>query len=405
MPLPSRSLATSSIRCACRSASWRIGGSRAITESCGLGRSSAGTISAPASIETRAGRAAKRGRNRFAGRRARSARERIAPLAADEPPLGRDEVEVSPCDVERRLVVRACGRGRRRASRPRTPARRRAASPVPPSASTAIAVSPTVGPHADRGDQQRDQPEHRDRGRVQRRARDRPDALGDRHGEHADGHAPPGRTRPRRTTRRSHRRRRCGGEPGPDAERAPDPARRRAIRAGSAGTNTASCPRVGAAGAALQQSPRHQVSLRVGRRRGRGRRSRQRRVGVTSWTDRTMRMSDSTSQAVSALRPVRVALDAELDRPVVDLPRRCSGRPDGRPRTGRRTVGDHPDDPAVVAEPGLGAADHVGLGGERVEPQERPGRPPLERLDERSRSAADRAGRPPVRHRRPRSRR
>ena len=62
-PLSSRSLATSSIRSAWRCASSRIWRFCAITASCGLGSSTAGISSTPATSATIAGRTATRGRN------------------------------------------------------------------------------------------------------------------------------------------------------------------------------------------------------------------------------------------------------------------------------------------------------------------------------------------------------
>ena len=112
---------------------------------------------------------------------------------------------------------------------------------------------------------------------------------------------------------------------------------------------------------------------------------RQRRVGVTSWTDRTMRTTASDQPGDGALRPEAVADDAERagrSRRRSRCRPRCRDRsglarrdgPDRRRSADRRedrSVGHERDVPAAVAEAGLDAADDVGLGEERVEPDER----------------------------------
>ena len=132
--------------------------------------------------------------------------------------------------------------------------------------------------------------------------------------ELGDGDRPRAPSRPRRTIRRSHRRRRCGGERGADR------VERRVERA------VEGLARIGRDERAAVRRP-----APVAARRGRGsvrlmrparrcpraapaaeaRRSRQRRVGETSWTDRAMKTTDRTSQVDDALRPEPIALGAE----------------------------------------------------------------------------------------------
>ena len=69
--------------------------------------------------------------------------------------------------------------------------------------------------------------------------------------------------------------------------------------AGSAGMNGGAGCAAGPACRPGPADPRHHASLPAGRRRGRGTRRRQRRVGDTSWTDRTMRMSAAMTIAAT----------------------------------------------------------------------------------------------------------
>ena len=121
---------------------------------------------------------------------------------------------------------------------------------------------------------------------------------------------------PRRTRRRSHSRRRCGASARPHRDQLPGPAVRSGRRAGRAGRPAQVRP-VAPGDAAVRRRTAGVIRPRP-RRSARPRRSRQRRVGDTNWTDSSRKTTASTSQA-----------------------RRSSARAcRGSPRTRRRPLGD-----------------------------------------------------------------
>ncbi len=141
-PLPSRSLAISSMRSAWRSASSRTSRFCAITRSIGFGRRIAGSTSAVAMSAASAGRRATRGRNRpgsIARRRPSASRRWRRTKRASASAMSNAPSTAIESSSEPSAGPAAAGMA---------PAKARAeatASPAPPSASTARAVSPSVG--------------------------------------------------------------------------------------------------------------------------------------------------------------------------------------------------------------------------------------------------------------------
>ena len=388
--------ARSSSRSAWRSAASRTARCWAITASCGFGSTSTGTRRA-----TRPGRPApavreNRGRNSAGVDRERL--QRVAPLAPDEPVGLGGFVD----GRDRCVEVDVLGRGVADAGKPTaSSSARETRSPSPPSASTASAVSPSDGRARTTATSRTSTADDRDRDADHRRRLER-DEPGDRPQDASATTTAARAIQARRTMRRSHSRRRCGrsvarsassdGSSGPVSDwrgsggmTAPlRDRRRRARRRRSAEAD--GCGRSSSAVLGGTRAPR---------------RSRQRRVGETAWTDRNRKMTDRTSQVTTLFghSASRVGpngcgrLDDVVDgRRSRDHARRRRWHDDIRPR---RTplLGDRPapgraserrrcplkttpslrrdeaghDAAPAAAERGLGAAQDVGLGDERVE--------------------------------------
>ena len=302
-PLPSRSFAISSMRSAWRSASSRTWRFCAMTASCGFGSRTAGRMRAAATSAAIAGRRASRGRNR-PGSTARSRASGVAPLAADEAALGVEEVEAL---ADRDRVVVVARRPDRRSSGIATAnaSAEAIASPAPLSASTASAVSPSDG-----------------RARTTRtRSTSSPTtgiasatcgaysmgasrcAITSTSSDDRDG----GQRRTRRGGRRGAATAGGGGAARPPRSSTSAGSSATPSVAGSAGTNGSGA----GGGRAARPASRHRsVGIsRHARRLGRGAaaRMRQRRVGDTSWTARTMSTSDGDEPSRRRARPVAVA--------------------------------------------------------------------------------------------------
>ena len=292
---------------------------------------------------------------------------RVAPLAADEARLRGRDVEravdrdrlvlgvlrpgprrgVDRRERERRGDARRRGRPRRR---PRAPSRRSTAG------------------RARRG-REHEQPEHRDRGRDERRLLERHRPLRDPQDEL--------RERDRGERRSTRGGRYAGATAGGDARRG---RARSSSQAGSSGTPSAP-------GSAGTNGDRRRRGVR---RRGRGAARRTSasgvtcdglrhgpsaarspaRVGETSWTDRTMRTSEATATRATAARPEAVA---RRSRSRLDAAVAVEG---GRGRSVTAPTIWH-EAPKPVSVP----HSDVQLGDERVEPQQRLGRALRQRLD------------------------
>ena len=205
----------------------------------------------------------------------------------------------------------------------------------------------------------------------------------------------------RRTIRRSHSRRRCGTRPDRIARSVGSSGPSIALR-GSGGTREPARPRGGAKHG--RESGAHQAPLR-----GRRNRSRQRRVGETSWTDTAIRIADrmsheATLRGQKALRAtpncctgITSAVTASVPLPTAGPPTAATSTagtgagPPGGTSENTTTASLPVSSPASRAqyEPYVVwvGADHVGHGEERVEIGDRLGRPSLDRPEAAGRLA------------------
>ena len=331
--------------------------------------------STPATSATSAGRTARRGRNTPGLDRPQAA-DGVAALAPDEARLGRAELEALADDD--RLVVVLGGRAGRRRHRLGERERRRQRVARPAFGVQREGGLADRGTGADDQHQQDQEPDDRHRGGELRRPLERARRASRSRATTSATATPASTYQARRTERRSHSRRRWRDEAGPQRRSAPDRAATPSV-AGIGGDDRGGGRDRGRCARARgpRGRPRHQVISSIG---GAGapsagaRRIRQRRVGATIWTDRITSTTAATSiaatergQNVSWSIAEPLVADVAVDHGV--------------------EVGHRRDDLAGAAEPRLGAADHVELGDERVEVQQRLGRPPREGRDRASRRA------------------